>query len=177
MRLARVLIWWSAVLVLGLCVVGWTISLFNIERDVAYIKYARVKCAYGGIEVQRRGVPVRISSRRQGWAGWSQHWLPYSDFTKGTLIDMDDGTVTEGLLGRGYLPFWIPAAVAGLVIVALALLKRLIRVRSVLRGHCSRCGYDLSASTGQCPECGMPTEMTTARTDSGPRMVRQQVRR
>ncbi|HEX5241771.1 MAG TPA: hypothetical protein VFW23_00810, partial [Tepidisphaeraceae bacterium] len=31
--------------------------------------------------------------------------------------------------------------------------RRILRLR---RRHCIRCGYDLRASTGRCPECGTP---------------------
>ena len=54
---------------------------------------------------------------------------------------------------RGVLPFW------GSVLVALTEVRRMRKIylrRHQPAGHCTRCGYDLRASYGRCPECGEP---------------------
>jgi hypothetical protein len=55
------------------------------------------------------------------------------------------------------VPYWALAVGAG---VAPALWvrgwrRRRIRARRLARGQCVRCGYDLRATSGACPECGM----------------------
>lgn len=54
------------------------------------------------------------------------------------------------------VPFWQPAALLGIVPACwLARVTRQRRQRRRARmGLCLRCGYDLRASQGRCPECG-----------------------
>ncbi len=51
------------------------------------------------------------------------------------------------------VPTWlaVSAGVAPFVVVATRLTRRR---RRALVGHCRRCGYDLRATPGRCPECG-----------------------
>jgi predicted Zn-ribbon and HTH transcriptional regulator len=52
-----------------------------------------------------------------------------------------------------HVPHWLAAA--GFAVLPLAaLMRRLRRRRRVLAGLCTRCGYDLRATPGRCPECG-----------------------
>jgi hypothetical protein len=51
------------------------------------------------------------------------------------------------------VPMWFPAASAAIVPV-LWLRRRQRERRRVAAGCCSRCGYDLRATPGRCPECG-----------------------
>jgi hypothetical protein len=62
------------------------------------------------------------------------------------------------------IPYWMPAAVAAVpAIVWLA--RRLRARRRTETGRCLRCGYDLRATPGRCPECGTePTEVATVAT-------------
>jgi hypothetical protein len=52
------------------------------------------------------------------------------------------------------VPYWAPAAGAWAAMIPLAVLHRLRRRRLARAGRCIRCGYDLRASPGRCPECG-----------------------
>jgi hypothetical protein len=50
------------------------------------------------------------------------------------------------------LPYWklLALSAAGPLVCA----YHRVRSRRPHRGHCSRCGYDLRATPGRCPECG-----------------------
>jgi hypothetical protein len=56
------------------------------------------------------------------------------------------------------VPYWIPAMVTA-VLPARAAAKLAVRRRRRRLNRCTRCGYDLRASEGRCPECG--TEIKT----------------
>jgi hypothetical protein len=54
---------------------------------------------------------------------------------------------------------WSELAVSISATVSAVLLFRYSRkLRRVRAGLCLKCGYDLRASTGRCPECGTPTQ-------------------
>jgi hypothetical protein len=67
----------------------------------------------------------------------------------------DVGRPSFGTLAfrRVVLPMWLPVLLAALP-PAIALARRERRRRRTLKGLCPRCGYDLRASPGRCPECG-----------------------
>jgi hypothetical protein len=56
------------------------------------------------------------------------------------------------------VPHWFVAA-AALVIPAAGLWREERRLRRWRRARCPRCGYDLRATPGQCPECGRPSDV------------------
>ena len=57
------------------------------------------------------------------------------------------------------VPYWIPAAAAAaLPLIWLRRVRRTARRRR--DGQCARCGYDLRASPGRCPECGAANAVT-----------------
>jgi hypothetical protein len=58
-----------------------------------------------------------------------------------------------GVVGLS-VPYW-PLILAGLVPPALWTRRRIQRQRWRRAGLCFRCGYDLRATPGRCPECGM----------------------
>jgi hypothetical protein len=57
-------------------------------------------------------------------------------------------------------PFWFLLAVASvpLVVRAMVFLRTSRRLQVARVGHCVRCGYDLRATPGRCPECGSGRE-------------------
>lgn len=59
------------------------------------------------------------------------------------------------------LPYWCPIFLSGLW-PALSLRRYLRSRRRKAKGLCTSCGYDLRASSGQCPECGTPIPSTQA---------------
>jgi hypothetical protein len=64
----------------------------------------------------------------------------------------------EGLTWHLLLPWWIVLVLSALLPVRLYMLwrRRWRRERWIQNGLCPSCGYDLRASPGKCPECGMP---------------------
>jgi hypothetical protein len=89
-------------------------------------------------------------------AGWG-HWSYPADtptvkqFLVGTTAGFDVSRCLSGT--RVMLPLWSVAA-ASLVLPGLWLLRRRRERKRALRYCCSKCGYDLRASGGACPECG-----------------------
>lgn len=60
------------------------------------------------------------------------------------------------------MPYWIVVLVTG-VLPAVWLVRRRREGRRTREGWCLRCGYDLRASPGRCPECGVvPSEPEAA---------------
>lgn len=59
---------------------------------------------------------------------------------------------TPGQSGVIGLPYWFICLVSALA-PSMWVTARL-RHRRCLPGHCSKCGYDLRATTNRCPECG-----------------------
>jgi hypothetical protein len=61
------------------------------------------------------------------------------------------------------IPYWFPTFAGGLLPAVRA--RRIGRARAKDRrlraGLCVRCGYDLRATTGRCPECGTAVSVRT----------------
>jgi hypothetical protein len=56
------------------------------------------------------------------------------------------------------LPMWLPTALTAILpALWLAVRPARMRRRRSERGLCANCGYDLRASPGRCPECGVTT--------------------
>lgn len=95
--------------------------------------------------------------------------MPGLSFDKGKR---DLGTYIEGgqapiqIWGAKFwdlrIQWWAMALLA--VILPLTWMRYLWRHRRHHAGFCSRCGYDLRASTERCPECGMPIPTTNEAT-------------
>lgn len=66
----------------------------------------------------------------------------------------------------GSVPHWFPILLFGTLPSSWLLrwLRRRRRRRWTEANRCSRCGYDLRATTGRCPECGTPVPVNTEAT-------------
>ena len=98
---------------------------------------------------------------------WSVHWKsqvvehPDRAFTRRFGFSLDHFPVGHPADPNSrvrvlLVPYWFLAAVAALPPVVRAARWRRQRRRSKL-GMCARCGYDLRATPGRCPECGLTT--------------------
>ena len=94
-------------------------------------------------------------------AGWDYKTKPmtkpdrWPDHTRGTLGFVRDADKTgKAPWAAVAIPYWsIAAALA--IPPAVGLWFVLRRRRRARQGHCTGCGYDLRASSGRCPECGL----------------------
>ena len=69
----------------------------------------------------------------------------------GALDNRIFSTMPVGLLA---VPFAVPCLTWAIVAY-----RREQRRKRVVAGRCVKCGYDLRASVGQCPECGTPIKV------------------
>ncbi|HEV8604796.1 MAG TPA: hypothetical protein VGQ99_05490 [Tepidisphaeraceae bacterium] len=59
------------------------------------------------------------------------------------------------------IPYWYLATPLAIASAWWAITLRRRRIRNI-PGHCAECGYDLRASDGKCPECGVTTSTPAA---------------
>jgi hypothetical protein len=52
-------------------------------------------------------------------------------------------------------PFWFPVLLTLIAPACWLVARRRRRRRAIAAGLCPRCGHDLRATPGRCPECGM----------------------
>jgi hypothetical protein len=74
------------------------------------------------------------------WIHGGIRWLDFSRWTRSPWWAL-------------FIPLWMPASVASLL-PGCWLARRLRRRQLELTSHCRVCGYDLRATSYQCPECG-----------------------
>jgi predicted amidophosphoribosyltransferase len=75
---------------------------------------------------------------------WERVWFPHHESPARRLIDL-------GLLALSFVGIW-PTWI--LLLLSTPYWSK--RRRRWIGGRCQRCGYDLRASAGMCPECGAP---------------------
>jgi len=131
------------------------------DRDTRYVLFSgwHLVSSYGILALRRSehyGVPDRGSFRE------GHNWELYIGEEAGRVV------IKNGALGFSFeysddfrafyryavtVPHW-SVAILFLIIPALACCRLFSRRRSVAKGRCVRCGYDLRATPDCCPECG-----------------------
>jgi hypothetical protein len=135
-----------------------------------------VRLSRGGVGANPTGFPKRVNWRH--FTGppepLSAHWLKQVKFGIGGYGYIRDplppgqGVVPPGVTGI-CLPYWFIVSAAALAPAwwLLAFRRRRVIAGRVARGCCRRCGYDLRASPGACPECGDAATPVTAAPPAG----------
>jgi hypothetical protein len=87
--------------------------------------------------------------------GWARS--PITAFAAG-----DSDRSFRGLSWLASAPLWSAALLLSLLPLArgVGLYRRRRRRQLAATGHCARCGYDLRATPGRCPECGTMADVS-----------------
>ena len=155
------------------------------HREPRYEDTTMIESAYGGVQFTRRRLEADVifmgasdGPPESGVRGYAARRRSYPLFscsdvnTPGALVwtlggfqvcaASDRRYRSEYLMQSVTAPWWFVVIVFG-VLPASWLMKK---GRQRTPGHiCDRCGYDLRATPGKCPECG--TGLVPARTTSG----------
>jgi hypothetical protein len=156
----------------------WTRSTMDVRAGIATGCQWRAHFVAGVLAFNRTGDRYRLPTEALSSRGEVAATAPSPDYSTSQhqwlRMDVDVVTITKrwwyqrlgfdafsfprrGAWGRhtwGVLvPHWLPAVLLAVLPLAWIGVHRR-RVRRATRGLCSRCGYDLRASPGRCPECG-----------------------
>jgi hypothetical protein len=141
----------------GGCALSWTVSVREWEDEGEWRRF---------VEINRRARRITLNDNpdvypvlRASGGSWAR-----AGFQMGRDVYDDPGrfrgrlhSVTYGVV----FPYWA-LCLAAFPLPAVRL-RRHLRTRRRLRlGLCLRCGYDLRASPGTCPECGAVTHSQPA---------------
>lgn len=96
--------------------------------------------------------PVTSTNEERADLSSLPQWLSWIQYLGFSYYKADFPVFKSHVFG---VPFWF-LAMLPLAVPALVLRRRLRRRRYKMAGRCGGCGYDLRASEGVCPECGMP---------------------
>lgn len=155
-------------------IVSWPIQYWRGVRVTLYLSswYVTFDVSGGAWVVDVHRYPSVIFAffpgRIEAGIGISDRWELFPTWRdrvfqrgNGTLVFLDfmfSRQVSPGGHANCYVlvPMWFTAA----ALIAITLLARRWARRMDQRkpsaSHCAACGYDLRASSGQCPECGEP---------------------
>jgi hypothetical protein len=150
------------------------VALWVRGRGAAYEVRWEGRDVWGGVVCSRGGVLVYFARRLSGealgrgkgrfvyeaglpYAVHLKTWLPLTPNRLGFGFRAGDSAGTR--VHYVVFPLWAVAALSG-VAPTLRLrraLSRRARERRARNQQCERCGYDLRATPGRCPECGAAT--------------------
>ena len=142
-----------------LSVVLWGVSYWNVQwTNCARTRYVSV--SEGAFWMGTAPKPVRDARsgiRMDGFRGLRTTLLPHYSITVRVVVTRPDGTsqIMNSFFKSHYaFPLWMPTAlfVFPLWLFFLSPVSR--RRKRKKLGLCVKCGYDLRASKGRCPECG-----------------------
>jgi hypothetical protein len=105
-----------------------------------------------------RGTMERWRRESLPLGGWGRYEPPYSEERRAGGFWLESGKTTRDNLPfqAMIVPHWALAA-AAIVPLGVAAARAVRGRRRLGRGCCPGCGYDLRASEGRCPECGLVT--------------------
>ena len=86
--------------------------------------------------------------------GWESNTVGVQGWERHTAINQDDNYPSFEQFGQIQIPFWFPLTIPPAMLLWWA--WRETRPKRIAPGCCLKCGYDLRASEGSCPECGSP---------------------
>jgi hypothetical protein len=141
-----------------------------------HIAHAHFAGEWNEVHVVARPIGVYVAWARLGRPQSSRGWafgaysarpedydavLPDERTAVGFRVNTFAGTSAGGApctVRYLVVPHWFVGAAFG-VIPAAWVVRQERRLRRWRRARCPRCGYDLRATPGQCPECGRPSDV------------------
>ena len=151
-------------------VVSWAPS-FRGSRWVSWVRQdasgsgfisCKLMISYGGLEASVTRFPVHDRGMVQDFGPLGLHYdrdLPWRRFENPLYFGAGRHVLNSthgGTMQWAIVPLWAAAALAAAppAIRVARWTRRRRRFRRRALGLCPRCGYDLRATPGRCPECG-----------------------
>ena len=123
---------WTGVVACAVIAVAWVVSLWAPFEYITSDTHVGLR--RGCLFVAR--IDLEIGNGFRPLSRLRPFWIPEWVFARSDWII--------------FVPLWIP-----LVLIALPTFILWLRDRRHPRGHCQRCGYNLTGNvSGRCPECG-----------------------
>lgn len=119
------------------------------------LRYSEVTVRDSNSELGRVKIPSRMSAswRKRGRAGSSEDKCAANFFRIRWGHHTTYITNEEVVSNYAALPTWLPLTM-GLLFPIIWGARLRAKIRRSGKGRCLRCGYDLCATPGRCPECG-----------------------
>ena len=160
---ASLLVFVGTAVVAARALVTWDIFHLRLPRQVVFVSVNRGDAIVGGWSrsehdplphrfLQHQSVsPAERQSHRQAFVAPHVAWRYAGFYSVRCSAGDPKSKVAFGV------PFWLPLALSAAAPAAraAAFARRRRRSARLKRGLCTDCGYDLRATPGRCPECGI----------------------